>query len=543
MTTVNCPKCDEQVRMPDNASAQARVQCPLCADEFELSEALAGLAPMLVVLDDPGRAFAGSLAAGTSFAEADQVGEAESDDASPDFSFESSLTERAATPAFSFEDGSASSGKPGATSARRARSQRPQKSAVKEILKVVGGGVIGLTIGQLILWWLPGNLKKDPFELGPKVPAFAAFLVSPPFRAASVANKDGDARIEKNSPTPASTSFGGFTAGGDAQLPSSSFEGMLDPADIPNDNPQTKNKKKKSNNGGGSKVSVAKADPALDADDPGGAVEPVAGESGNSDPLAPLASEEDIFGGKPEVPVPMVNLNAFPTATDPAPPKEPQPGDSGDSIPPIPPPAVEPATTPPAVPTGDFEGVRNAPTISLDQLSTRLSGAVSASIAMDTSSSEPPAKQKTLTRDFYLTLAELGEAITFVDQASATSQFEEVGKFALEIGKQADKLDLIGKVAPIWMKNNRPHNGLVVCGTVESIEFAAPYYVTSLVLPNDDTLKVVSVNDPSGDYKPQNKVLVLGSILDAPQQNLKNYPGQEKTIILDGLHARLPATE
>jgi len=57
-------------------------------------------------------------------------------------------------------------------------------------------------------------------------------------------------------------------------------------------------------------------------------------------------------------------------------------------------------------------------------------------------------KQLTLAKEFYTSLAGLGEAITFVDQASAATQFDEVGKFALEVGKHAAKLELIGKVAP-----------------------------------------------------------------------------------------------
>jgi hypothetical protein len=64
-----------------------------------------------------------------------------------------------------------------------------------------------------------------------------------------------------------------------------------------------------------------------------------------------------------------------------------------------------------------------------------------------------------------------------------------------------------------------------------------------LVLPNKSVHKIVSINDPSGDYQPQDKILVLGSILDAPQQNLENYQGEATTVILDGLHATLPTAE
>jgi hypothetical protein len=62
-------------------------------------------------------------------------------------------------------------------------------------------------------------------------------------------------------------------------------------------------------------------------------------------------------------------------------------------------------------------------------------------------------------------------------------------------------------------------------------------------MPNKSVLKVVSINDPSGDYQRQDKILVLGSILDSPQQDLKDYQGEATRVILDGLHATLPNAE
>jgi len=39
-----------------------------------------------------------------------------------------------------------------------------------EIIKIAAGGIAGLVIAQLILWWLPGNLRRDPLQLAPRVP-------------------------------------------------------------------------------------------------------------------------------------------------------------------------------------------------------------------------------------------------------------------------------------------------------------------------------------------------------------------------------------
>src|SRR5690348_5837964 len=51
MSIIACPRCRDEVMLPPNASPQARVRCPLCRDEYTLSEALAKMPPMLIVVD------------------------------------------------------------------------------------------------------------------------------------------------------------------------------------------------------------------------------------------------------------------------------------------------------------------------------------------------------------------------------------------------------------------------------------------------------------------------------------------------------------
>ena len=54
MTIASCPKCDDNVRVPANASPKATVSCPLCQAEFELSEILDAMPPLLVVVGRSG---------------------------------------------------------------------------------------------------------------------------------------------------------------------------------------------------------------------------------------------------------------------------------------------------------------------------------------------------------------------------------------------------------------------------------------------------------------------------------------------------------
>ena len=49
----SCPKCDAPVLVPDGVDASAKSKCPLCEEQFELSEVLSKLPPMLEIVDQP----------------------------------------------------------------------------------------------------------------------------------------------------------------------------------------------------------------------------------------------------------------------------------------------------------------------------------------------------------------------------------------------------------------------------------------------------------------------------------------------------------
>jgi hypothetical protein len=67
---------------------------------------------------------------------------------------------------------------------RHVRRRNPQW----EIAKIVGGGVAGLLIAQLILWWLPAPLRRDPFGLASRVPSFLQFIVPEDQRSDALAS-------------------------------------------------------------------------------------------------------------------------------------------------------------------------------------------------------------------------------------------------------------------------------------------------------------------------------------------------------------------
>jgi hypothetical protein len=168
-----CPKCDEQVQLPPGLAGESQVRCPLCQEEYALSAALEKLPPALIVLAAVSAApsptatdlGASELAAGDEgeyalAAASESLGELAGDETGA----------AAATPAFAPRSAEAR----GTSIRASTRPKPPAVNPVKEIVKVVLGGGVGLLLAQLLLWWLPGDLRKDPFNLAPKVAQYPA---------------------------------------------------------------------------------------------------------------------------------------------------------------------------------------------------------------------------------------------------------------------------------------------------------------------------------------------------------------------------------
>jgi hypothetical protein len=66
--------------------------------------------------------------------------------------------------------------------ARRRPASRSGRQIVVELVKIVAGGLAGLLIAQLMLWWVPGIGRRDPLGLAPHVPSWLSSLVPPELR-------------------------------------------------------------------------------------------------------------------------------------------------------------------------------------------------------------------------------------------------------------------------------------------------------------------------------------------------------------------------
>jgi hypothetical protein len=179
MTIVRCPRCRDEVTVPTKASGQALVRCPLCLEEYLLAEATAQLPPPLIVISD-------EMHTGPAFGVEEKAAPTTGDEyvlAGDRFSpgpVESSapVTTRFASAA--------------PTVKSVPRQKRKEKSALAELVKIVLGGVAGLALGVVVLWWF---FRIDVADLGPSVSKYVPWMVPAQFhgRTNVTANKSSAA--------------------------------------------------------------------------------------------------------------------------------------------------------------------------------------------------------------------------------------------------------------------------------------------------------------------------------------------------------------
>lgn len=165
MTVSTCPICKEPVRVP-NSSVNTRLHCPLCNGEFhsgQLEELLPTELPELDIVD------AAPIKASDKkrplLAELQYVPpKQETQRTARDADIVAVTTPRVSK---------------SLSKNKRARERIVPSNDLRlgrEIVKIGLGGLAGLFIAQLILWWLPGDMKRDPLNLAKQLPESVAFL-------------------------------------------------------------------------------------------------------------------------------------------------------------------------------------------------------------------------------------------------------------------------------------------------------------------------------------------------------------------------------
>ncbi|MBP88953.1 MAG: hypothetical protein CMJ64_19935 [Planctomycetaceae bacterium] len=517
MTIANCPRCEEQVRVPAGVSADATVQCPLCREEYSLAEPLRKLPPELLVVDDMSASPVDDADIEGSWDTAEEA----PDEAQPASEFAFAPVDAGdATSAFDFDNGSASGASPISNVRSSARRAKPKGSPMKSVLAIVIGGMMAFPIAQLILWYLPGNLKRD-FGAGPVVAKYIPAIVPAKFRGTAANSDDSESVIPEFDAGEFSFDNNSQTSGGNGQ----------------NGNKRRNNKKPPAEeNSSGNGFELPETEGAFTA------------ETINAEPITGEPTEEGPEPVAPGVPVPEFNIGPLPTATTDVPA---EPAKAVDTVGPVVPTKETRSANPDApdprpeeereTPTLEVGSLRGARPYSSSEVADSFSKAQAVSTAWDMATE--PAKMIELRQPFYESMSHLGQVLAFTNDGSEdkVAKSPEIRRLLIQIGRQHKKVQSIGEAQAVWIKwphKKRGTDGVCIHGTVASVEQHGELFET-VVESNGWSVPVITRDDPSDTITVGKQVLVLGAIVPTPAARLGGYKGDAKVVILSGLHAAI----
>ena len=534
MLIANCPKCFDSVRAPDQLPDESKMRCPLCKEEYELGEILRQLPPQLEVLETPklepvspvagsssvldshvgrqsslagldGGDLSGEQAMGWSPAEeGGSVATLEQSDVRLVDAEEPTLSEPVDTSeapaAFSVDtatDEAPTDAKTTAPAKRRKKKQKlsPRAAAIRMTLKVVGGGVAGLGIATVLIWYLPIFPDRDPLGFGEflskKLPAVAALIVPAEVRGVPRSQDTSDQTQGRDDGD--DIDFGEPNEGGEGN----GGDGFFNPGVIDEDNPFQLPEAGSGNGQGGGR-----------GRDRGGR-----GRGGDDDD-GPL-DVGDEFDLDPE---PL------------------DPGGGGSS---------DPFDPGPELPGGfgNELGVIDAPSYTPSELGIAFGAALEAKQAWDAATD---ATQRTAARELYASLCEVAEKITFVDMSDgrAQSRLDSVMGLLMDLGDNQREYSLVAAAGGSWIAlEQRSSDGVLIAGTVESIERQGQLYETRVKLatraaPVYSVMSQVNPLEPGegqpAAYDEGSRVLILGMIVDYPELKLGGYEGAEPLVVWGG---------
>lgn len=459
-----CPKCHEQVTIPDGLDPEMEVRCPLCAVVYALREAIAEAPPALIPVETG--AIQGPGPHSDALAKSDLVSErfhvpdaddisgplgteaeppadeapaldhwqeidvapeidiAAADDPSPAIDTGQTPVDTDALAAFGTEQPEGKYEPLAATPSTRARRKKTEKSPARFIIEVFLGGALGLTIGYYALCWILGSqhgLPKLPLPLLPHTMHWFE-------RAEEPGSGPGQPPPEKT--------------------------------DEPKPQPQTQ-------------------------------------------------------------------------------PQSPQAGPNGNdldrpNVPPVKSPAEQPEPKP-EPPPEDYVGPRALPSFTSDELGQALKAAHDASSGAGATSE--------MTAETYQKFCRMGQVFTFVQgdahDGRLTSRKLAVRKLLKTIGDQPGRTAQIARLAGALLENQqRLQGGILLAGTAGPVVSQGRLHGTVVRLTaHGRSISVLSgrpLTLAEGD-----QVIVLGSIVNNPAQNLVGYNGTKPLVVWAGTAVKL----
>jgi hypothetical protein len=529
MTTSACPKCHDEVTLPPGAPRAAQVRCPWCREEFELSELLDRMPPMLEIVSTP-------------YTTTEERRDFPTEGAEEDFQLAATDNGRSSPGSFDFSGGGAATAAPTvaprprtAKTTAAARPRRKEKSAVAEIIKVVLGGLVGLVLAQLILWWLPEPYKRDPVELGPMIGKYVPWIVPAEFRPRS--SSAGGEESDGSSRTPESTAGGEQLAGAQNSRAARNTSGgrSSGPAGGPparrttlppltNGEPLKEEEPLNQTPAAGADSAAIPSDP-LEIPEPNLSLTP--GSERSLDPLtppSPTSTPSEPVGTAPEEtksPEPAKNPEAATSAPPAAASETTEPIEPAPS-------ALQKSNTP--ADADVFVGVTDAPMYVKNEIDGALAEAEAAQKALESSDAATASQAE---EQLYSALTELAEKLTYADvNDPKIEEAANQAKSLLTQGNLRERAKLLMTHGPARLsakKDERSNGGIVLFGRVESTEKTGPLYETRLEMPGQAIVPLFSKTDPQLD--PGATVIVLGTLVDEPRKRLAGYEGGLPTAV------------
>ncbi len=513
MSIVRCPRCRDEVTVPARASQKALVRCPLCLEEYVLQEALSLMPPALEVIDgslgveEPALVSAGAAAGEESYELAGRgersSGFAGAFDASP---AAGSVT-AAPRPAF-----------------KGARPKRKERGVLGTVLGPVLGGIVGIALAQLVLWWM---FSKDPVQLGPEVAKYVPQIVPAQFHPKEVRANDTSRTIDASNAgssrapsRPNQSPAGNSAAAGSDSQPATNFPvGNKElVGELPLDAPSLESPTLP---GPGAEGGIF-GDPQIAPP----AIEPPLPELPSIEPPLGDAATSKLPGAETPFPAPP---GAEPSASAP-PLSDNLPGANLPSVEPAAP-ATEPPADERAIPTtADFERGVSAAVASLEKLEAPADPSATAEEVNET--------RRQLYTDLYTTAAEVGRLATFVSTSDA-DLIDAVGSLNDLLGKLVStKSAALNSLTGIKLPELKAEEGALVMGTVRDFRAAGSMFELTVEAGRMRTpVAVVSPTNPQDFCAPGDPIVVVGRIVEEPKKNISGYEGDHERVVLYGASA------
>jgi hypothetical protein len=491
MTVASCPSCKESVTVPVDATPECIVRCPLCHEEFHLREFLNQLPPALIVLDGDTATGVASSGDSTDTDAVDVVTESDvqrlgalagdsdassSNVLSAHIDAGSGAVVEDSAPAFDFTPGSVGDEEASAEGTDKVRRRRG-KNPVIEALKIIAGALLAVPAAQLLLWMLPGDMKRDLLGIGPAVSRVVPWVVPQQFRAESV-RAEGDRGADQPSPRPDISSRRSTTQSARPRATNGSAKPSRpsDPSTSRTGTPQASG-------------TTQEPEPVVKKAASDDSTEPRKQAKGSSQPEDPPAKDNAtqdmlINGVRGATPVDTDGLqNAFAQAV-----------------------AANAAWN------DQFDTPEGQPTLLNEQF-------YNAFARLGEAMTFPPPNDPAIPQLVVSLDKMLGSFATQAD------------KLAMIGNRSAAWLD----------QTDRPSQGVFLFGTVKKITASAELYETRLELAaiKKRSVTVVSRVDPRGTFNVGDRILMLGAIVEQPDRNLLGYEGGEPIVVMGGFPALL----